>query len=426
MRVCRRWTIDVGRKPRKTGREVAEEIVLRLREAGHVALLAGGCVRDLMLNRQPKDFDVATDATPDRVVHLFRRTEKVGAKFGVVIVRQSGRMVEVATFRSDGDYSDGRHPEKVTFADAEQDVQRRDFTINGMFYDPVEDKVLDYVGGMADLRQGVVRAIGDPAQRFAEDHLRMLRAVRFAARFSFTIDPATSRSMHELADRIRLISAERIRTEMVMILTEPTRRRGWELIHEHGLSAWLVKDTRWTDDEAGEAAARLGSLPEECSEPLALAALLGKYPPTDAARSCRRLTCSNQIISDTRWLLEQLPRVLTCESFEPADFKLLMAHQRADDLTALLAADVAARGLPGDSLRIWRERTSAIPPEDVAPPRMVNGDDLLALGLTPGPMFSKVLTELYRRQLNGRFSSREEALAAVADLIAAPPDSDRG
>jgi len=409
---------DVRKKQSK--RQVAEGIVTRLRQAGHVALFAGGCVRDLVMKRPPHDFDVATDAAPDRVVGLFPRTEQVGAKFGVVIVRSGGQMVEVATFRRDQDYSDGRHPDAVSFSDPIEDARRRDFTINGMFYDPADGRVLDYVGGMEDIGRGLVRAIGDPHQRFAEDHLRMLRAARFAARLSFEIEPATADAIRALADRLRVISTERIRTELVMILTAPSRRRGWELMHQTGLSGFLVEGVRWTDDEAADVAARLGPLPHRCSERLALAVVFRQHPPREAAGFCRKLTCSNLVVAGVSWLLEKLPRVLECASFEPADFKMLLADPRCPDLISLMEAEITGRGLPDEPLRVWRRESAAIPPQEVAPPRLLTGDELVAMGYAPGPAFSRVLAEVYRRQLNGMLADRSEAIAAAKELMENP------
>ena len=403
-------------KPRSKG-EAAEAIVARLREAGHTALFAGGCVRDLLLNVEPKDYDVATDAVPERIIQLFRRTQQVGAKFGVVIVHLKGQMVEVATFRSDGDYSDGRHPETVHFSDPVQDARRRDFTINGMFFDPVEERVIDHVGGLEDLRAGLIRAIGDPARRFAEDHLRMLRGVRFAARLSFEIEPGTARAIQQAADRIRLISAERIRAELLMILTAPTRRRGWELLHRVGLSPWIVPQTTWTDDEAADVAARLDPLPEACSDALALSVILRKYAPAEAAARCRALTCSNAQVRAVVWLLQHLPQLLSCGSFEPADFKLLLAEPWSADLEQLARAEVCGRDLCTDALRVWQREKARVSPDEVAPPRLVTGDDLAALGLQPGPLYARLLTELYRRQLNGQLTDREQALAAARTLV---------
>ncbi|MHC4235073.1 MAG: CCA tRNA nucleotidyltransferase, partial [Planctomycetota bacterium] len=344
-------------------KEAAQAIVARLRGSGHTALFAGGCVRDLAMNREPKDYDVVTDALPEHVARLFRRTEKVGAKFGVVIVRLGGQMVEVATFRTDGDYADGRHPANVRFCDPGQDARRRDFTINGMFYDPAEQRIIDHVGGQEDLRCGLIRAIGDPAQRFAEDHLRMLRAVRFAARLSFEIDPATADAIRAAADRIRIISAERVRAELSMILADPTRHRGWELIHQTHLSRWLVEDSAWSDEEATDVAVRLGRLPQHCDDALALAVVFRKYLPAEAAARCRKLTCSNQVVRRVTWLLERLPRLLSCEDFEPADFKFLMADPGCQDLLALAKAEIAGRGLADRPLQIWRRHTAEIRPQ---------------------------------------------------------------
>src|SRR5688572_25076472 len=207
--------------PRSATREDALAVVRRLRDAGHVAYFAGGCVRDQLLGLDPKDYDVATDAPPDRVRQLFSNTQAVGAAFGVILVRQRKSQIEVATFRTDGKYLDGRRPEGVVFTTAEEDAKRRDFTINGLFYDPVEDKVIDYVGGRADLERRIIRAIGNPDERFAEDHLRVLRAVRFAARFGFDIEPATASAVQSHARHLPRISPERVAEELRLMLTPP-------------------------------------------------------------------------------------------------------------------------------------------------------------------------------------------------------------
>ena len=414
-----RWWQKMIRRPTDSRYRGAEEIVRRLRSGGHQALLAGGCVRDLLMKVEPKDYDVATDAVPERVVQLFRRTQQVGAKFGVVIVRIMGQMVEVATFRSDGDYADGRHPETVHFSDPVQDAQRRDFTIKGMYFEPVEGCVIDHVGGLGDLENGVVRAIGEPSQRFAEDHLRMLRGVRFAARLSFDLDPATAQAIRATADRIRAVSAERVRAELLMILSARTRRRGWELLHELGLSPWIVPDTAWTDAEAADVTARLDALPEVCGDALLLAAIFRKYTPAQAATRCRAFTCSNAQVRGVTWLLKQLPRVLACASFEPADFKLVMAEPFCADLEQLVRAEVRGRTLPDEPLRIWERETARIKPGEVSPPPLVTGDDLARLGLEPGPAFARLLAQLYRRQLNEQLIDREQALVEAENLVRA-------
>ena len=219
-----------------TSEILARSIVARLRAGGHQAYLVGGCVRDLLLGREPQDFDVATDARPDRISELFERSEQVGAHFGVVLVRENTSQVEVATFRSDASYSDGRHPEAVHFeSDPRQDVLRRDFTINALLLDPDTDAVLDFTGGRDDLRRRLIRAIGDPEERFQEDHLRLIRAVRFAARLEFEIEPDTMAALQRLHGLILKVSAERIRDELARILTEGGARRGFELLDESGL-----------------------------------------------------------------------------------------------------------------------------------------------------------------------------------------------
>jgi poly(A) polymerase len=220
-----------------TEREFATDVVRRLRAAGHTALWAGGCVRDQLLGIEPHDYDVATDATPEQVQVLFRRTVAVGVSFGVVeVLGPRPHKVQVATFRSDGSYSDGRHPDAVVFSTPEEDARRRDFTVNGMFFDPLDRKVIDYVGGQEDLRHGVLRAIGDPAQRFAEDKLRLLRAVRFATRFSLTLDPATAHAIRAMAGEITVVSAERVAEELRKLLTDPRRADGMRLMDEVGLA----------------------------------------------------------------------------------------------------------------------------------------------------------------------------------------------
>ena len=216
-------------------REDALAVLTRLRQAGHIAYFAGGCVRDELLGLTPKDYDIATDAPPDRVRQLFSNTQAVGAAFGVILVRHKKSVVEVATFRTDGKYLDGRHPEAVTFTTAEEDAKRRDFTINGLFLDPVENRVIDYVGGQQDLKNKILRAIGNPNHRFEEDHLRLLRAVRFAARFQLEIEETTARAIAAHADHLKRISPERIGEELRLMLTATTRDRAWQMLHRFRL-----------------------------------------------------------------------------------------------------------------------------------------------------------------------------------------------
>ena len=402
----------------RPGRQVADEIAAVLRRHGHVALLAGGCVRDLLLGRTPKDYDVVTDATPDQVLALFRRTEKVGAQFGVVIVRLHGRMIEVATFRSDGDYHDGRHPDSIRFASAEEDARRRDFTINGMFLDPTDGRVIDYVGGQADLGARLIRAIGEPAQRFAEDHLRMLRAVRFAAALAFEITPDTQEAIRCHAPRIRDISIERIQQELERILSNVHRRRGWELLAVCGLLDHVFPEAAWTAPDVSDVAERLAPLPADADFMVALAVVLRRFTPTEAAQTCRRLRCSNEIERGVAWLLEKLPRGLAAGALELADVKLLLADARCARLTLLVEAECRGRLHDRRPLDVWRTRMAAIPPEAVAPPPLIGGDDLRALGIPEGPIYKQVLEAAYRAQLNEQIPDRAAALRLAQTLLA--------
>jgi len=398
-------------------RRAAEKVVAILREGGFEALMAGGCVRDLLLGRSPKDYDVATNATPDQVVAAFHRTEKVGAKFGVVIVRLRGCMIEVATFRSDGDYSDGRHPDSIRFASAQEDASRRDFTINGIFLDPVDGSVIDYVGGQADLRSGVVRAIGDPAARFAEDHLRMLRAVRFAAALGFDIEPVTLEAIRSQAASIRAISVERIQQELERILTSETRRRGWELLADTGLLAHVLPETPWSPAEEAEVARRLALLPEDADLTLALAVVLRRFEPRAAGRICRRLRCSNELEHGVVWLIENLPRVIDVDGLELADIKLLMAHGCFQRLTHLLYTECLGRLNTEAPHQRLLSRAARIPAEQVAPLPLVGGDDLQAMRIPAGPIYQHVLGTVYRAQLNEDLRDRDAGLRLAREIL---------
>ena len=408
-------------KRRMTIQQAGLKIVRRLREHGHQALWAGGCVRDRLLQREPADIDVATDASPGRIIELFGQTRQVGANFGVVMVRQGNHWIETATFRTDLDYADGRHPEKVVFTTAEHDAQRRDFTINGLFYDPIEDEIIDYVGGQKDLEAGVIRAIGTPRQRFAEDHLRMLRAVRFATRFAFEIEPVTAEAIRDQADKIKRISPERIREELEKMFVEPTRARAVELIAELGLLEHLWPDARWPGERISRAVTVLAALPDAADSTLSLAALLHEDPPREARRVGRALRCSNQQIADMTWLLGHIDDIHKAATLTLPALKKLIAHDRFDDLLALHQAVCVARHLPLDANEIARQRRDAIPPEEVAPPPLVTGDDLIALGLEPGPRFKHILDTLYDEQLGNRLASREEALERLRTMAKESP-----
>lgn len=393
-------------------------IVRRLASCGHVAYLAGGCVRDRLLGREPKDFDVATDATPDRIVELFRHTRKVGMQFGVVLVKQGRAWVEVATFRSDVSYSDGRHPDAVVFGSAEEDAKRRDFTVNGMFYDPREGRVVDCVGGQADLDARLLRAIGEPARRFQEDHLRMLRAVRLAAELGFTIDTDTYDAVLEHAELISRVSSERIREELSKLLAVPGRGEGLRRLWATGLLPHLWDGSAWSVERAEASAALLDRLPETASFELALAGMLIPFARTELRRICRALTCSNAVIRKVVWLRDGLERLRDERALELAELKQLMAGPAFDDLIALWRARRAGYGQSAAPCDELVSRARGIPPEQVRPPPLITGDDLIEQGYAPGPAFSRVLRRVYTEQLNDRLKDRASALALAERLLA--------
>ncbi len=403
---------------RRDAWDAALEIIRRLRTGGHVALLAGGCVRDRLLGVTPKDFDVVTDAIPDRVLEIFPRARKVGAKFGVVLVRRYGHDVEVATFRADGPYSDGRHPDSVRFGSDAEDAKRRDFTINGLFLDPVNDRVLDYVSGRADINAGIVRTIGNPDQRFEEDHLRMLRAVRFAARLGFTIDPQTAESIRRHAHQLSTISAERVWMELEVILTGPTRAHGWQLLAEVGLRAHLAP--AWPAHPTVDSAinARLAALPSQpVSASLALSAALRDLNAKTVTAVCRSLRLSNRVSKDVRWLIASLSAVHDEGNLDLAGLKILMAQEPWPDLLELLRADLISGGEALTGYERVVARANEIPEDHVAPPPLLDGDRLMAMGVTPGPRMGEVLSAVYREQLNERIDTREQAETLARKML---------
>jgi len=400
-----------------TLQQAALAVVRRLRRHGHQALWAGGCVRDMLLGHQPTDIDVATEAVPERIIELFRRTRKVGAKFGVVMVRQGSHWIETATFRSDVDYEDGRRPEHVVFTTAEQDALRRDFTVNGLFYDPIDERVIDYVDGRRDLAARVIRAIGDPAQRFAEDHLRMLRAVRFATRLDFQIDSATADAIREQADKITRISPERIREELEKMLVCQSRARAVRQIAGLGLLEQLWPDAHWPAGRVARAVGVLAALPADADFTLSLAALLHEFSPAQARTVGRALRCSNQHTLEAVWLIEQRDRPAEAAALPLAAFKKLIAHPRFDDLLALHKAVCESYGLPLEGNEAARRRREAIPADEVTPPPLVTGEDLIDLGLEPGPQFKQILGALYDEQLENRLTTRQQALERLRAFI---------
>lgn len=395
----------------------ATTVVRELQEAGHVALFAGGCVRDMVMKKRPHDYDVATSAKPKQVVALFRRTRQVGAKFGVVLVRIGKHAIEVATFRRDMEYRDGRRPAAVEFTDAREDAIRRDFTINGMFHDPIQREVVDYVDGQADIKKKIIRAIGEPDKRFAEDHLRLLRAIRFAAKLDFKIEPATWSALCANAARIVDISPERIREELDAMLSHAGRARAFELIVNSGLLPHLWPRAKEICSTAGMSTRILAALPPGARFESSLTAILHSMRPLEAGETCEALRCSNHTQRVVTWLLAHLADLDKPDDVNLADLKLLMAGPAFPDLLQLLAARLRASGHPPTAQRRIAARAKRIPPAAVAPPPLVSGHDLQRLGPAPGPLYKKLLDRAYYAQLNDEVQNKSEALALVRKLL---------
>lgn len=398
----------------------ALRIIETLTTAGHVALLNGGCVRDLLLGNEPGDYDVATDATPDRVCQLFKPTRKVGAHFGVVLVRSDGDWIEVATFRADGQYLDGRRPSSVTFGDARLDAQRRDFTVNGMFLDPQRHELIDYVGGRIDLAARQIRAIGEPAARFTEDHLRLLRAVRFAARLEFALEIKTAEAIRQHAAELRSVAPERVLQELEKMLAHRTRARAFELLCETGLLPFLWQGASWTPEQQAAAHDGLKRLGPDATFAAALAVLLADRPARAADEACRKLTCSNEQRDTTTYLIAHQADLDDPKQPGLAEFKRLLAHPAFGELRLL--AESRYRAMPDGDRRAaaLQHRIAAIPPESIQPAPFITGDDLAARRVPPGPRYKQVLDALYTRQLNEELADRAAALAELERLLQEP------
>jgi poly(A) polymerase len=395
----------------------AQQVAMRLANAGFAALFAGGCVRDLLLGRLPSDYDVATDAPPDRVCALFRNTRRVGAQFGVVLVKNRGVWVEVATFRSDGDYADGRHPTQVHFSDARSDAERRDFTINGMFLDPTACEVIDYVGGREDLERRVIRAIGDPHQRFAEDHLRVVRAIRFAARLDFGIEAETLAAIRAQAPQLRKISAERIRDELEYMWRAPSRGAALRLLIDTGVVNHLCAGLRWTPEQAAAGLAVVEQLPAEAGFELVLAVMLSDRTEDEVHEVGRKLTCSNEQRETVAWLRGHQADLDQPASPSLADLKRLMAHPAFTSLRQWTAVRHAAMSDGSARAAELERRVNAIAAESIEPAPFIKGNDIAARGIKPGPIYSQLLDEFYTLQLDERITNRAEALAALDERL---------
>jgi poly(A) polymerase len=433
-----------------SARVLADHVCTTLRAAGYQAYLVGGCVRDLLLKREPADYDVSTDATPDQVQKIFPDSLAVGAQFGVVIVVRDSEQVEVATFRSDVGYSDGRHPDKVIFSrTAQEDVQRRDFTINALLMDPETGAVLDYVGGQRDLAAGIIRAIGDPRQRFQEDKLRTIRAIRFAARFRYAIEGATFGAIQKLAAEISQVSAERIRDELTKLLTEGAARRGFELLDESGLLAQVLPEIArmkgveqpaqfhpegdvWT-----HTLLMLEQLKAGCSPTLAWGVLLhdvGKpstfTPPSgpgDRIRFnehvevgmkmtediCRRLRFSNEDTDQIVALVANHMRFKDVPQMKVSTLKRFVRLEHFDEHLELHRVDCLSSHRNLENYEFVRRFLAETPPEQVRPPRLLTGEDLKEMGFSPSPQFKEILDSLEEAQLSGKISTHEEAVRFV-------------
>jgi poly(A) polymerase len=443
-------------------KDFATSIVKTLRQHGFEAYLVGGCVRDLLLGREPKDYDVATNATPRQVMTIFPETYAVGAQFGVVLVPapdsgsapdceaeggSKSACVEVATFRSDIGYTDGRHPDEVRFSnDPREDVARRDFTINGMLLDPVSGEVFDYVGGRKDLEAGIIRTIGNPQHRFTEDKLRMLRAVRFAARFEYTIEPLTFAAMQALADQIAVVSRERVRDELTRMLTEGHASRAFLMLDESGLLQFVLPEISAMHgveqppefhpegDVFVHTLLLLDNLPQPCPPTLGWGALLhdvGK-PATFriapdrirfdghvdvgvkiAQAICRRLRFSNDDTEQILALVDNHMRFGDAMKMKESTLKKFMRLRDFDEHMALHRADCLASHRNLTTYEFIRQRRAEIPPEKMRPAPLVNGKDLIAAGHVPGPKFKEILSAVEDAQLEGRLPSRDAALEFV-------------
>jgi len=403
--------------PAHQPRAFALEVVETLIEAGHEAVWAGGCVRDLLMGREPGDFDIATDARPDQVREVFGRARSfaVGASFGVVLVRdRDGREdpVEVATFRTEGAYADGRHPDAVQFATRQDDARRRDFTINGMFMDPRTGDVFDDVGGRQDIERGLVRAIGEPEARINEDKLRMLRAIRFTASLGFALDPATAEAIAAHSQEITVVSAERIADEWRRMLSDSTRAVAVRLAIETGLLASVFPEVPVDGYDA--AVERLGHLPQAATATVALAVLL--VDVTDPGAMCERLKLSNRETDEVTWLVASRGGLDQAADQKRSRLFPLLAHPSRDGLLELIDAIERGAAGSGDDVAWCRALLETVGSEELDPPPLVTGEDLIAVGLRPGPLFKTLLGSVRDAQLDGDVRDRDEALAWVHEI----------
>lgn len=428
----------------------ATDIARRLQNAGHIAYFAGGCVRDELLGHPPHDYDIATSAKPTEVQALFPHTQAVGAHFGVILVMEHGRAFEVATFRSDHEYIDGRRPEMVTFSTPEEDAKRRDFTINGMFHDPVNDRFIDFVGGQRDLQSKTLRAIGDATARFREDKLRLLRAVRFAARFDYEIDAITWNAIHAHASDIHAVSAERIREELVKIFAHPNRVRGFDLLDQSGLMKEILPEIQALKgceqppqfhpegDVFVHTRAMLKLLPPDAPATLAFSVLfhdIGKpqtfryHADEDRIRFSGHdrvgAEMTERVMDRLRFSRAETDRVTEAvrqhmvfkdvQKMRTAKLKRFMARDGFDEELELHRVDCTSSHGALDNYEFLQNKAAEFASEPLIPPPLVTGRDLIALGWTPGPHFGPILESVQTAQLEGTITTPEQALAWIKE-----------
>lgn len=427
--------------------ETARAITAKLRQHGHTAYFAGGCVRDMVRGLPPQDIDIATDARPEQVQKFFARTYAVGAHFGVIVVLKNGFQFEIATFRSDDIYLDGRRPSEVHFSSPQEDARRRDFTINGMFFDPAKNEVIDFVGGRTDLKAKLLRAIGEPAQRFSEDRLRMLRAIRFATVLEFEIEKETWNALVENAAAISEISAERIRDELIRIFRSSHRLRGWDLLDQSGLLRSILPEIEPMKgceqppqfhpegDVFQHTRLMLKLLPEKVSAPLVFSVILHDVAkPVTATvdangrirfnehdrigaemtdRIMDRLRFSRAEIDDTAEMVRQHMVFKDVPRMRVAKLKRFMARPTFEDEMELHRVDCASSHAMLDNYEFLQRKKEEFANEPIIPAPLVTGNDLIALGMKPGPKFGEILEAVETRQLEGALVTREEALAWI-------------
>ncbi len=397
-----------------TNKQAAIKIIKVLHRNGFEALLAGGCVRDMLLGRAAKDYDVATNAKPQQIIKLFERTLKVGAKFGVVIVLLDDKQIEVATFRAEAGYQDGRHPQAVRFTNAAEDAARRDFTINGMFYQPLEKKVIDFVDGQIDLKKKIVRTIGRPEERFAEDYLRMLRAVRFATQLEFEIEPKTLSAVCKYANEICKISGERICMELEAILTDPSRADGLWLMERTGLIKQIFPGL--TAEQISLAIKVLSRLKKKTNFALALAALFIGCPTEFALEKIKVLKLSRNQTKHVKFLLANRGKLLD-DKMSLAQLKLILSEPYFRDLYELQRALQRAQNKSIGSLVKLKRRIRKLGDIELRPKPLLDGHELIKLGACPGPLLGRLAEEMYIAQLESTLQTKQQAVKWVRSWL---------